>query len=122
MVGSDYYKKYIGDMIAHNPTVITIKRTEEQDNGYGGTTTVDLPPFDLSVMIYKKRSNREIIDTSGMIIGHAAGGVWKLLASGDADIKRGDTFTADGTSFKVAFVNNFYDICKQVELEAVSYV
>ena len=122
MVGSDYYKKYINDMIAHNPTTITIKRTEEQDNGYGGTVSVDLPPFDLSVMIYKKRSNREIIDTSGMIVGYAAGGAWKLLASGDADIKRGDTFTADGTSFKVAFVNNFYDICKQVELEAVSYV
>lgn len=122
MIGADYYKQYIKDMIGHNPTIITIKRTEEQGNGYGGTVDVELDPFDLTVMVYKKRSNREVIDTSGMIVGYAASGTWKLLASGDADIKRGDTFTADGTSFKVAFVNDFYGICKQVDLEAVAYV
>lgn len=122
MVGADYYKKYIKGMIEHNPTVITIQRTGKIDNGYGGTTTGDLDPFDLSVMIYKKRSNREVIDTSGEIVGYAASGTWKLLATGDADIKRGDTFTADGIDFKVAFVNDFYGICKQVDLEAVAYV
>jgi|GEM_PF-1383829 len=122
MKGIDYYKKYIDGLINQQPTTITIERTEDQDNGYGGTVPVDLPPVEHQVLIYKKRSSREVIDTSGMIVGFQATGTWKMLAKGDADIIRGDTFTSDGMNFKVLQPTNYYDICKQIELEVVSYV
>lgn len=122
MVGVEYYKRYISHIINLNPTVITINRSVEITNGYGGSTKSKLDPFDVKVLVYKKRSNKEIIDTSGRTLGNQVLNTWKILSEGDADIERGDVFSIDGIEFKASFVNNYYDICKQIELEAIAYV
>lgn len=122
MVGVEYYKRYISHIINLNPTVITINRSVEITNGYGGSTKSKLDPFDVKVLVYKKRSNKEIIDTSGKTLGNQVLNTWKILSEGDADIERGDVFSIDGIEFKASFVNNYYDICKQIELEAIAYV
>lgn len=116
---NDYYKKYIEKAINANPTTITIKRIKKIPDGFDGwiEEPIELPPQVVS--IYQKRAQRERISDSGTTIGYMASNVEKMLCKGDADVKEGDRFEANDREYKVSFVNNFFDICKQAELEVI---
>jgi len=110
-----YYKKYIEKAIEQDPTIITIKRKIITDDGFGGKKeeTIELEPQ--TIRIYNKKAQREIVSDTGTIMGYTL----KFLAKGGTDIQEGDTFTWQGKTLKVAFVNDYFGICKQGELEVI---
>ena len=114
-----YYKKYIEKAINLNPTVITIKRIQKVSDGFGGyiEQEIELPPQ--TVNIYQKKSQREHISDSGTTIGYYIANTEKMLCMGDADVLEGDKFEANGRKYRVSFINNYFDICKQAELEVI---
>lgn len=118
MVGNLYYKKYIEKLIESNPTTINITRIEKVDDGYNGYIE---KPVEITetVTFYEKRSNRETVSESGVTIGYMATSIEKILAKANTDIIEGDTFKANGREYKVLFVNQYLDICKQIELEVI---
>lgn len=89
---------------------------EESDDGYGG---VILTPINISetVSFYQKRSNREVIVEAGILYNSSS--IEKILATGNADIIKGDTFNVNDKDYRVSFVNSYFDICKQIELEVI---
>lgn len=113
-----YYKKHIEKLIDVNPTTIKITRIKRVDDGYGGYTEIETT-HDEVVTFYKKRSNRQTVNESGVVIGYMATSIEKILAKGDADILEGDIFKANGREYRVLFVNSYFDICKQIELEVI---
>jgi hypothetical protein len=119
MNGFKYYKRYIEKLISQEPVVITIERLAKTPDGYGGYTTSPLTAT-ATVRIYNKNFTRGVAKESGEVIGFMAGNVDKILASGDADIISGDTFESGGKSYRVMEVNNYFDICKQVDLEVLA--
>lgn len=119
MQGNLYYKKYIEKLINANPTTITIKRFTKVDDGYGGHTTTETTHEEI-VSFYKRRSNREFVSDSGVSVGFMATSVEKILAKATADIIRGDKFVANDREYRVTFVNSYFDICKQIEVEVIS--
>lgn len=118
MKDNKYYKKYIEKLINANPATIEITRIEEIDDGYGGYIPKETKITE-TVSFYQKRSNRQTVNDSGVVIGYMATSIEKILALGDANIKEGDTFKANDREYKVLFVNPYFDICKQIELEVV---
>lgn len=118
MQGNLYYKKYIEKLINANPTTLTIKRFTKVDDGYGGFTPTE-KEHDETVSFYKKRSNREFVSDSGVSVGFMATSIEKILAKATADIVRGDKFIANGREYKVNFVNDYFDICLQIEVEVI---
>lgn len=117
-----YYRKYIEKMIKENPAEIEIARTILKDTGRGGKTkeTIKLDPQ--IVTIYNKKSQRERVNDSGEVIGYMASSIEKLLAKHNADIEEGDTFINGNRKYRIVFVNNYMDICKQAELEVIENV
>lgn len=114
-----YYKKYIEKLINTDPASITIKRIKTIDDGFGGKEekTITLEPQ--TVTFYDKKLQREIINDKGAVTAYYLSRTVKLLAMGDADIKEGDMFEHEGRMFKVGFVKNYLDVCKQAELEVI---
>lgn len=113
-----YYKKYIEKLINADSTTINITRIEKLPTEYKGYKTKKVDVSE-TVLFYKKRSNRQTVNESGVVIGYMATSIEKVLAKGDADILKGDTFKANNREYKVLFVNNYFDICKQIELEVI---
>lgn len=113
-----YYRKQIENLINTNPITINITRMEKISDGYGGYITTETN-HDETVTLYQKRSSRESIDESGVIVGHMVISVNKILAKSEADILENDKFEVNGKEYKVLFVNDYLDICKQIELRVV---
>lgn len=113
-----YYKKYIEKLIDSDPTNIVITRIEKISDGYKGYIE---KPIEITetVTFYQKKSNRQTVNESGVVIGYMATSIEKILAKGNANILEGDTFKASGREYKVSFVNSYLDICKQIELEVI---
>jgi len=87
--------------IAEDPVEITIHRVELVDDGAGGhiKQETDLPPF--TGRVVPSRTQPRVVVTEA---GRFATYDWLLLAPHDADVRVGDTFTADGRAFRVARV------------------
>lgn len=111
-----YYRKYIEKIINENPSAITIKRKEEIDDGYGGTIIKDVEVNE-TVRFYNRKSRREVVTDYG--ITYTGVQIIKILALYNADIKKKDTFKHEGITYRVLFVENYFDICKQIELEVI---
>lgn|SRR5699024_4529507 len=111
-----YYKKYIEKLINDNPTTITIIREIETDDGYGGSTIRE-EKIEEIVNFYDNKARREVITDYGKTYTEVQ--VTKILAKGNADIRKNDTFTVDSVEYKVFHVNSYREICKQVELEVI---
>ncbi|MCQ4921557.1 hypothetical protein NE686_00545 [Tissierella carlieri] len=113
-----YYKKYIEKLIDSDPTNIVITRIEKISDEYKGYIE---KPIEITetVTFYQKKSNRQTVNESGVVIGYMATSIEKILAKGNANILEGDTFKASGREYKVSFVNSYLDICKQIELEVI---
>lgn len=116
MVGKEYYKKHIDRLINFNPYSITFNRVIEIDNGYGGYTTSPATAEN-TVTLYDRKTRREVISDYG--ISYSGVGVTKILAKGDADILKDDTFELEGSQYKVLIVKDYFGICKQVEMEVI---
>ena len=117
MVGNKlYYQKQIENIINANPATIPIIRETFVSDGYGGKIP-STQTIELLVTFYNKSVRRENLTDFGMTYNQTT--VSKLLAKGDANIKEGDTFTYGDYTYKVAFVNSYFDICKQIELEVI---
>ncbi len=112
-----YYKKYIEKLINSNPANITIIRKEETDDGYGGSI-IEEKEITETVTFYERKARREVLTDYG--VTYAGVQVTKILAKHDADIQEGDTFTQEGKKYKVLFVKDYMDICKQIELEVIA--
>ena len=116
MQGDKYYKKYIEKLINANPTDITITRQVKTDDGYGGSTIEEININEI-VTFYDKKAKREVVTDYGTT--YTGVSVTKILTSADSDILEGDTFNNNGNEYRVAFVNNYFDICKQIELDVI---
>lgn len=112
-----YYKKYIEKLINSNPATITIIRKEETDDGYGGSI-IEEKEITETVTFYERKARREVLTDYGPT--YVGVQVTKILAKADADIKEGDTFTQEGKKYKVLFVKDYMEICKQIELEVTA--
>lgn len=88
--------------IARNPTNIVIKRTQEVDDGAGGSyrETVELPAQ--TVRIFMSSMQAQTVSKVG---GQIQTQSWGLLATWDADIATGDEFQVDGRRFIVRTVS-----------------
>lgn len=111
-----YYKKYIEKLINSNPSTINITRKVETDDGFGGVTTEDVEITE-TVTFYDRKSRREVVTNYGT--SYVGVSVTKILAKGNADIRKDDRFTVAGVEYKVLFAKPFKDICKQIELEVI---
>ncbi len=93
-------------MIAEDPADIVINRTEQVDDGAGGTSQrkAALPSFTGRLVASgRAKQRREVVGGSVELAA------WTLFAPGAADVKKTksitDTFTlADGREFEVALV------------------
>lgn len=117
MKDNKYYKKYIEKLINADPTTINITRKIETDDGYGGSIIEEIE-INEKVTFYDRKSRREVVTDYGKT--YTGVSVTKMLATGEADIVKGDTFKVNDTEFKVLFVNDYFDICKQIELEVIA--
>lgn len=119
MNGVKYYKRFIEKLIDEDPETVTITRLAKTPDGYGGYTTSPLT-VTATVRIYNKNFTRGVARESGEVIGFMAGNIDKILATADADILSGDTFSSGGKHYRVMQVNEYFGICKQVELEVLA--
>lgn len=115
-----YYRKYIEKLITANPTNIIILRYIEKDDGFGGKIKDKIVLESQEVNIYERKSQREIVTDAGEIT-YSAVNIEKLLARYDADIKEGDVFEANNRRYRIKFIKNYLDICKQAELEVIEW-
>jgi len=112
-----YYKKYIDKLINSNPANITLKRKIKTDDGYGGSI-IEEKEITETVAFYEGKARREVLTDYG--VTYAGVQVTKILARHDADIQEGDTFEYGGKKYKVLFVKDYMEICKQIELEVIA--
>lgn len=112
-----YYRKYIEKLIAANPSTITIKRKEKIDDGYGGEEIEDVEITE-TVRFYERKARREVATDYGTT--YVGVQVTKLLALYGADIREKDTFVYEGKTYRVLYVEPYFDICKQIELEVIA--
>ncbi len=119
-MGADkYYRRYIEKAIQSNPTTIVIRRIQRIDDGYDGFIEEEIELDPQTVTFYNRKSQREIIQDKGQTIGYLSSNTEKILCTHDTDIQDGDYFNANDREYRVIFVDNYLDICKQVELEVV---
>lgn len=111
-----YYKKYIEKLINSNPVEINIEREVKIDDGFGGSI-VTIEKAKETVTFYDTKARREIVSDYGK--SYTGISITKILSKGDADIVKGDIFTAEGIEYLVLFVNSYKEICKQIELEVI---
>lgn len=116
LAGSTYYKKYVDNLIKSFPSDIVIMRNSLIDDGYGGYTEENTS-INEQVILYDRKIGLEFIEDAGK--GFRGVSVTKLLARGDADIKRNDIFTLNDLEYRVLFVKNYFDICNQIEIEVI---
>lgn len=85
--------------IARNPATITLQRMAEVDDRAGGTyrVTVSVPPQAVRIFMTASSSAKDAMGVGG----HVQIQRWGLLASWDADIREGDTFTHGGRLYRV---------------------
>jgi hypothetical protein len=112
-----YYKKYVEKLINNNPAEIIIKREIKKEDGYGGKIVENIEITSQIVTFYQKKTKREIITDAGEI--YSAVTVTKILAKVDADIKKDDIIECEENKYKVINVENYFNICKQIELKDV---
>jgi len=111
-----YYREFIRRLINQDPTEITITRKITTDDGFSGKIEEEITLEPQTVRIYNKKSQREIISDASITI---ASKMLKLLTMHDTDIQEGDTFAHDGKTIRVTFINGYFGICKQAELEVI---
>ena len=112
----NYYKYYIDRLIAVEPVTITLKRPVERDNGFKGKTATISSVGALVGRIYTpKNRTARYAD-----LGQHTSTTEKILTKGDADIQEGDRFTVGSVEYRVAFVRDYFGICKQAEIEVVA--
>lgn len=116
-MNNKYYKAYIKKLIEFNPTDISIERKIKEDDGFGGYTYTTVL-INERVTFYDKKARREVVTDYG--VTYTGVSVTKILAKGNADIQKDDIFTVNGITYKVLFPNNYFDICKQIELEVIA--
>ena len=112
-----YYREYIKKLIAQVPTTITITRIIIGDDGYGGKVETPVKLGPQTVRIYNKKSQRETVSDAGVF--YSGADVLKLLATYDADLKKGDTFIYNEYSLRIRHVEDYFSICQQAELEVI---
>ena len=112
-----YYRNYIKKLIDSNPATITIKRKINVDDGYGGEIITETEVTE-AVAFYNRNAKREIASEHGL--SYTGVQVTKILTGHDADIQEGDTFEHESRKYRVLFVKNYYDICKQIELDVMA--
>lgn len=113
-----YYKAYIEKLINLNPVYITLERNIKTPVGLGGYE-YKKKYIDVKGLFYDRSASREIINDIGKTYANVT--VTKLLIAGDADIKVGDTFTANDLEYRVVYPKEFGGLCLQVELEVVKW-
>ena len=112
----NYYKYYIDRLIAVEPATITLTRPVERDNGFKGKTITMSTVGPLVARIYTPKNRPVRYADQGQHITTTE----KILTKGDADIQEGDRFTTGGVEYRVAFVRDYFGICKQAEIEVVA--
>lgn len=95
-------RRHTEQSIARNPTTIVITRTQNTDDGAGGSyqETVELPAQ--TVRIFMSSMQAQTVSKVG---GQIQTQSWGLLALWDADIVKGDEFQVDGRRFTVRTVS-----------------
>lgn len=114
--GSEYYKRYIKQLIDAMPTTITLSDKTVVDDGWGGQE-VQVTKKDYKVAMYDRTGRMEVLTDVGQSFARV--GVTKLLAEIDIPIDQGELFTANGQQFRVVYVKPYFDICKQIEVEVI---
>ena len=115
-MSNKYYKSYISKLINTIPTTITIKRTTNISDGYGGHTE-ETDIFTEVVAFYDRKIRIELLSDAGT--GYTGSNMTKILAKREADIKQGDYFSNGYIEYKVLHVKPYFDICLQIEVEVV---
>ena len=118
MAGAKYYISVIKQMIDQDKHTFNISRDEKVEDGYGGFITVN-KEIEFEGRIYNRKSVREITDIQGTSIGLSAVSHEKLLTLSDVDIRKGDVLEFEGRTLRVKFANDYFNICKQIELEVI---
>ena len=118
MNNSFYYRKFIEDIIEKDKININIIRVTKEPDGYGGHTETE-ETISEGVRLYKSGAKRVVVNDMGVIIGHQGYSQEKILALPEADIREGDTFTVGNRQYKVKYVQQYFNICKQIDLEVV---
>ncbi|HHY47098.1 MAG TPA: hypothetical protein GX506_07360 [Firmicutes bacterium] len=115
-------RRNVEKQIARNPTDIWIKRIVEMGDGAGGTIQqeITLPVQIVRIFLSSLGQTREIATEAVQMQVQR----WGMLARWDADIQVGDTFTAQGRSFRVRGINQAATggevVALHVDLEEVS--
>lgn len=94
----DTLRKAYEWLIRENPVSVTLHRTEKIDDGAGGwiPREFELPSFD-GRLIPSRVQMQEQTNEAGTLRLSA----WSLLAPWTADLQVGDTFTANGQTFRI---------------------
>ena len=98
-------RRHVERQIARNPSSIVIQRTQEVNDGAGGSyrETVELPAQ--TVRIFMSTFAGTDAKDKGGVGGQIQTQRWGLLAIWDADIVKGDVFTHQGRRFSVRAVS-----------------
>lgn len=98
-------RRNVERQIARNPSSIAIKRSQEVDDGAGGSyrETAELPAQTVRIFM-STFAGTDAKDSTGLG-GHIQTQRWGLLALGDADVVKGDVFTHQGRQFRVRSIS-----------------
>ncbi len=112
-----YYRSHIAKLIAVNPAHVTITRSYEIPDGYSGMQKEDYETT-ATVSFYERKARREVVTEYGK--SYVGVQVTKILTTHDTDIMEKDIIEHDDKKYRVIFVNNYLDICKQAELDVIA--
>lgn len=98
-------RRNVERQIARNPSSIAIKRSQEVDDGAGGSyrETAELPAQTVRIFM-STFAGTDAKDSTGLG-GHIQTQRWGLLAMWDADVVKGDVFTHLGRQFRVRSIS-----------------
>jgi hypothetical protein len=92
--------------IGYNPIGITLRRSDSQPSGAGGTIPgpeYDIPEQTMRFIVMVTQGQRASMSIAGEVIRSD----FALLGHRDADIARDDKFTIDGENYRVTYVHPF---------------
>lgn len=113
-----FYVKRIEEIIDKDSLNLSLERVLKQDDGYGGASLItSIVP--VKARMYNNKGFNDISFVAGEVINSSSS---KLLALASADIKRGDLFILENVKYRVKFVNSYFDICMQCDLEVIEDV